>query len=39
MVYGYVCVRVSLMHLNCLSDCEKIWYRDRLDLWEEDRLI
>jgi len=34
-----VCVCVLNEFLSRSSDCDKIWYRHRLYLWEEDRLI
>lgn len=34
-----ICQFVLSTFLNRLTDCDKIWYRDRLEFWEEDRLI
>jgi len=34
-----VCLSVIYVFLNGWTDCNAIWYRDRLEIWEEDRLI
>ena len=34
-----VCLCILYAFLNGWTDVDEIWYRDRLDLWAEDRLI
>jgi len=40
-IYIKINVNLSVFYtfLNHSTNCNCIWYRDRLDLWEEDRLI
>lgn len=37
----FVCVSFVAYYafLNRSSDCDEVWFRDRLDLWKKDRLI
>jgi len=38
IIYINVCLSVLYAFLNGWTDWDEIWYRDRLDLWEKNRL-
>jgi len=37
--YLSVCLCVLYAFLNSRTDVDEIWYKDKLDLWAEDKLI